>query len=174
MNWLAQLGRRWLMLIRSRQFDADLDEETRLHRDLREQRLLASGISAKEAGYAARRRFGNRTVLRERSRDMWGWNWLEDALQDVRYGLRLLSKSPGFTTVAVLSLALGIGANTAIFTLINDLLLKPLPVRDPQQLISFGTAEWGGVIGGIPGGSLDLFSYEFYEQIRSHDEVFKG
>ena len=85
---------------------------------------------------------------------MWGWSWLEGTLKDVRYGFRMLTKNPGFAAVAVLSLALGIGANTAIFTLINDVLLKSLPVRDPQQLVSFGKAYGAGVIGGTRPGAL--------------------
>lgn len=104
---------------------------------------------------------------------MWGWHSVETLWQDVRYGLRQLRRSPGFTIVAVLSLALGIGANTSIFTLINDLLLKTLPVRDPQQLVSFGKAEGGGTLEGLGEGPLDLFSYEFYQQMRQEKEVFR-
>ena len=91
-------------------------------------------------------------------------------LQDIRYGLRQLRKSPGFTAVAIVSLGLGIGANTAIFTLINQLVLKSLPVRDPQHLVSFGKAVDGGEVDGIGPGPLDIFPYDFYKQIeRTHD-----
>ena len=78
---LGELGRRLLMLFRRRKFDCDLEEEMRLHRELREQEQLEAGVAPEEARYAARRRFGNDTVLREESRDMWGWSWLEDTLQ---------------------------------------------------------------------------------------------
>jgi hypothetical protein len=92
--------------------------------------------------------------------------------QDVRYALRQLRKSPGFTTVAILSLALGIGANTAIFTLLNALVLKSLPVRDPQELVSFGKATGGGIVVGI-GGALDIFPYDFYKQVEQQHEPFQ-
>jgi predicted permease len=87
-------------------------------------------------------------------------------VQDLRYSLRMLAKNPGFTAVAVLSLALGIGANTAIFTLINSLMLKALPVHDPQQLVSFGKAIDGGQVDGIGPGPLDIFPYDFYQQVQ--------
>ncbi len=91
-------------------------------------------------------------------------------LQDLRYALRQWRKSPGFTAVAILSLALGIGANTAIFTLINSLMLKSLPVRQPQQLVSFGKEIDGGQVDGIGPGPLDIFTYDFYQQVeRQHD-----
>ena len=90
MTWLRELGRRLLMMSRRRRFDADLEEEMRLHRELREQEQTERGLSPKEAHYAAQRRFGNQLVLREESRDVWGWNWLETLLQDARYGARQL------------------------------------------------------------------------------------
>ena len=94
MEWLSELGRRLLMLVRRKQFDRDLEEEICLHRELREQEQLEAGVAPEEARYAARRRFGNDLVLREESREMWGWNSVETLIQDVRYGLRQLRRSP--------------------------------------------------------------------------------
>lgn len=95
-------------------------------------------------------------------------------LQDIRYGIRILIKKPGFTAVAVLSLALGIGANTAIFSLLDAVLIKTLPVEQPEQLVLFGKAESAGMTNGFPDGSTDLFSYPFYRQVQQRTDLFSG
>jgi hypothetical protein len=94
-----------------------------------------SGLSPEEAGYATRRAFGNTTLVKEDARAVWSLGSLERSVRDVKYGARALRKSPGFTVVAVLTLALGIGANTAIFSAIDALMLRPLPFSDPDQLV---------------------------------------
>ncbi len=174
MGWLGEVGRWLAFFFRRGKFDADLEDEMRLHQELREQEQRERGASAEEAHFTAQRRFGNKLTLREESRDMWGWNWLETLLQDVRYGLRQLRRSPVFTTLAVMTLALGIGANTAIFTLVDAVMLKSLPVANPKQLYRLGDnnncCEMTGTTQN--GGSYVLYSYPLYKELRDHTPEF--
>src|SRR5436309_3404513 len=127
MSWLKRLFARQRLY-------GDLSEEIREHLEEKIEELVAGGMSRKEATYAARREFGNVTLTEEDGRAIWRWTFVENFLTDVRYGLRTLGKSPAFTLVVILTLALGIGANTAIFSLIDAVMLRMLPVQNPEQL----------------------------------------
>jgi len=119
----------------------ELQREIETHLDLEARERMAQGMSEEEARRAARRAFGNITRVQEDVRELWRWAWFERLIQDLRYAYRTLRNSPGFVAVAVLSLAVGIGANTAIFTLVNAVLLKPLPLHDVSRLVSIYTAD---------------------------------
>jgi predicted permease len=170
MNSLRELARRLKSFIFGRRFDADLKEEMRLHLELLREENIKSGMGTTEAQYAARRRFGNETSLREKSRLALGWEWLEDFLQDIPYGLRAMLRSRGITVVALLSLALGIGANTAIFSLLDAIMLRSLPVQNPEGLVLFGNGLDQGISDGFP--NPWLYSYPFYREMQKRNQVF--
>src|SRR6202795_1045664 len=118
--------------------EKDLERELRTDLEIEAEEQQEKGVSAGEAQSPARRAFGNTTLVAEDVREAWGWTWLERLIQDTRFGLRQLRKNPGFTAVAILTLALGIGANTAIFTLVHAVMMKSLPVPNPGELYSLG------------------------------------
>ncbi|HEX4020199.1 MAG TPA: ABC transporter permease [Acidobacteriaceae bacterium] len=150
--------------------DADLERELRSDLELEEEEQREGGVSPEEARHAALRAFGNPTLIREQSHLAWGWGWLESFLKDLAYGLRSLLRSPALTAVALLSLALGIGANTAIFSFLDAVLLRDLPVQQPQQLVLLGNGAWGGISDAY--AITELYSYPFFRELQKDNSVF--
>ena len=146
--------------------DDEIDDELRAHLNMAIRDRIERGEDPGEAAAAARREFGNQLRISEDTREVWAWTWLESVVQDLRYAARGLRKSAGFTAVAVLSLALGIGANTAIFTILNAVVLKMLPVSAPHELVEI-LQQYPGE----PRGN-GYWSGESYEHFRSSNHVF--
>lgn len=151
--------------------DRDLEEEVTSHMRMAARDRMERGEDAEEAAQAVRREFGNSTLVKEITREMWGWGAVERLLADLRYTGRILRNNPGYAAVAILSIALGIGVNTAIFSLIDAVLLKPLAVRNPSELVGVGDPTRSGALS-EGGGRPDVLSYPFYERFRARQQVF--
>jgi len=139
--------RRFEILFQKRRVERELDEELDSFLDASMAQKQSRGMTPDAARRAAVVELGSRNAVKHQ---VWSSRWestLEGILQDIRISVRMLAKSPGFTAVALLSLALGIGGNTAIFTMIDQVLLQNLPVREPKQLVTFGKSDGGGVLG---------------------------
>src|SRR5690348_13551107 len=124
--------------------EKELDEEVRSHLKLSAQERVEHGAEAREAERAARREFGNVGLVKEATRDLWGWAWLRDVAEDARYGLRMLLKNPGFAIVAILSLALGIGATTAVFSVVYGVLVNPYPYANSDRMVHLVVRDANG------------------------------
>ncbi len=144
----------------------DLDRDIRDHIERETQDNIERGMPQEEARYAALRKFGNVDRIKEEAWEVWSVVWLEQLLQDIRYGLRTLGRSPAFALAAVLSLALGIGANTAIFSVLNAVLLKALPVHEPARLVQIEQT--------YKGDAFNFFSYPTYLHLRDSSPVFSS
>src|SRR5882762_5006008 len=127
MNWLPTLQRRFRALFQKKKLDARMDDEMCSHIDMQIQENIEAGMKPEEARYAALRQFGWVESIKETCRERRGVNWIEHLVQDVRYGLRMLRRNPGSTVMAVLILALGIGGNTAVFSVVDKTILNPIP-----------------------------------------------
>ena len=135
MTWLREFGQRLGGLFGKRHREADMDDEFAAHLDLLAEENIRRGMPREEANDAARREFGGIEQIKESYRERRGLPVIETFLQDLRYGTRMLRKNPGFSVIAVLTLALGIGATTAIFSVVNTLLLSPLPFADSNRIV---------------------------------------
>jgi predicted permease len=159
---------RWWQI---RKRDADLERELRSDLELEEEEQRENGVPSEEARYAARRALGNTTLIHEQAHEAWGSAAFERLSQDIRYATRQLLRSPGFTAVAVMTLTLGIGATTAIFTLVYDVMLRPLPFTHPDQLVTVEekVAEWSDIYPTLP-VSANHFSF-WQRHSRSFDSM---
>ncbi len=160
-------------LFKRKQLERDLEDELAFHLAMREEKKRAEGVTAEEAKYAARRQFGNATRVKEICRQMWSFASLETFWRDLRYGARALAKNPGFTVVAVLAIALGIGVNTGIFSVLNGVALRLLPIPRAEQIVSVDQIFHGKLSRNVH-GEPGLFSYSEYENYRDNNHVFSG
>src|SRR5208282_4289503 len=166
MSWLKQIFSR-------RRLYNDLSDEMQQHLEEKIEELIATGMSRKEATAAARRAFGNVTLVERDSRAVWRWPSIESFFADIRFALRTLCKSPGFTATVIVTLALGIGANTAIFMLLDAIRLRSLPVQDPKELAEVRITDSGHQGMGLNQQYGEL-TRPLWQEIRDHQQSFSG
>ena len=175
MDWLTSLAKGITSLFQRQHVERELDEELQGFLEASAAQKRRDGMTEEEARRAANVELGSSNSVKHQ---IWSSRWesaLEGILKDIRLSARSLIKSPGFTAVALVSLALGIGGNTAIFTLVDQVLLRNLPVRDPQQLVTFGDSVFGGIAGGIDLGDFGgYFPWDFTRQMEANPGPFQG
>ncbi len=174
MNALRNIYRGMRSLFFRRRVDRELDDELAAFAEASAADKERAGLSREAALRAARVEIGSRSSVKHQ---VWSSRWesvAENLIKDLRYAFRQLVRSPGFAIVAILSLTLGIGANTAIFTLLNAILLRPLPVEKPGELLLFGTGEAHGLTLSVPDGHTELFSPSFFHDFREKNTSFSG
>ena len=171
---LLEMVRRVRYLVFRGRYTADLEEEMRLHIALREAKLVERGAAPVDAHNSALRRFGNRTSLRARSRDIWGLNWLDDALADIRFAVRRLRARPGFVLATILVAALGIGATTAVFSAIDAALIRPLPFARPDALVTLRLIDIPLETAGAPSLSTETQHYLYLTDVAKMHDLFSG
>jgi macrolide transport system ATP-binding/permease protein len=172
MTWMRRAWLKFQTLFRRQRLVEELDDEIQFHLDEQIAENIAAGMNPEQARFAAMRSFGNETFLKEDTWEAWGWTRVEQLGQDLRFALRQLRKTPGFTATAVLTLALGIGANASIFTLVNAVMMKNLPVTDPDTLVRVGDNNNCCVNSGA-GEDYALFSTEVYQRLRQNVPEFQ-
>jgi predicted permease len=161
-------------LFRKEEREQEMNEELRSFQEASAEEKIRHGLTSDQARRAARIEMGSIETVKHKVHAATWESTAESIAHDIRFSFRSLAKSPGFTAVAILSLALGIGGNTAIFTLIHQVLLRNLPVRDPQQLVTFGNSEGGGVLGGVDLGLYGMFPWYFTRQLQAGPSPFQG
>jgi hypothetical protein len=173
MFWLRLIYSRLYGLLRKNRIEQEMDDEMRFHLLMRTRENIERGMRPDEAEREARRRFGNVGHIKDLARDIKGGGFMETLLQDLRYGARMLTRSPGFTVVAALSLVLGIGVNTSVFTLIYSLAWRPLPVKDPASVVNIHQTVRGNNYGRRSEGGGPI-SYPEYLNYRDQTRSFAG
>jgi predicted permease len=171
MRWINVFVLRLRSLLRSGHIEHELDEEVRHHLERQVDENIAAGMSPEEARYSALRDFGGVDQRMEECRDARGLAFVDSFRQDLRYALRMLGKNPAFTVVALLSIGLGVGANSAIFSLVDQALLRQLPVREPDRLVLL---SWNGTFVGKGWGSGNLLSHPMFKDLKADNQVFDG
>jgi len=160
LNWFRRAG-----------LENDLERELRYHIDRSAADLVAAGFPEHEARRRAAAEIGRITQVQEEVRDVWLTRWLRDFIYDLRYSARSYLRTPGFTATAVLSFALGIGATTAIYSLVDQILLHSLPVREPERLVLI---DWKGDTAGGGFGTWNLMSYPLCRELQTQNRIFEG